>query len=95
MKLITLVLTLAMITAASAQQTTFRDHRGKMTGTATTDSVGKTTYRDARGNITGTKDNSTGATTFRDVNGAIIGTVRTDGNRTYRVPRDPLTATKR
>ena len=49
------VLTLAMITAASAQnQTTFRNANGQLTGTATTDSNGTTTFRDGSGRMTGT-----------------------------------------
>ena len=48
-------LTLAMITAASAQnQTTFRNANGQLTGTATTDSNGTTTFRDGSGRMTGT-----------------------------------------
>jgi hypothetical protein len=48
-------LTLAMITAASAQHsTTFRDASGRTTGTATTDSNGTTTFRDGSGRTTGT-----------------------------------------
>jgi hypothetical protein len=48
-------LMLAAITAASAQnQTTFRDARGRTTGTATRDSNGTTTFRDAGGRTTGT-----------------------------------------
>jgi hypothetical protein len=56
MRTITIVaLTLAMITAASAQnQTTFRDASGRTTGTATRDSNGTTTFRDASGRTTGT-----------------------------------------
>ena len=56
MKTITIVaLTLAMITAASAQnQTTFRDASGRTTGTVTTDSNGTKTFRDGSGRTTGT-----------------------------------------
>jgi hypothetical protein len=53
--LIIVGLTLAMITAASAQnQTTFRDAGGRTTGTATTDSQGTTVFRDAGGRTAGT-----------------------------------------
>jgi hypothetical protein len=48
-------LTLAMITAASAQpSTTFRNEKGRTTGTATRDANGTTTFRDASGRTTGT-----------------------------------------
>jgi hypothetical protein len=69
-------LTLAMITAASAQnQTTFRDASGRTTGTATTDSNGTTTFRDATGRTTGTATReSNGTTTFRNTTGQITGT---------------------
>ena len=51
MKTLTIAaLTLAMITAASAQnQTTFRDASGRTTGTVTTDSNGTKTFRDGSG----------------------------------------------
>jgi hypothetical protein len=69
-------LTLAMITAASAQnQTTFRDASGRTTGTATTDSNGTTTFHDATGRTTGTATReSNGTTTFRNTTGQITGT---------------------
>jgi hypothetical protein len=76
MKTIIAALTLAMITAASAQnQTTFRDAGGRTTGTVTTDSNGTKTFRDAGGRTTGTatKD-SNGTTTFRDAGGRTTGT---------------------
>jgi hypothetical protein len=77
MRTITIVaLTLAMITAASAQnQTTFRDASGRTTGTATRDSNGTTTFRDASGRTTGTATrDSNGTTTFRDASGRTTGT---------------------
>jgi hypothetical protein len=60
MKMIYIVaLTLAMITAASAQnQTTFRDASGRTTGTATTNSSGTTTFRNSLGQTTGTATRS-------------------------------------
>jgi hypothetical protein len=69
-------LTLAMITAASAQnQTTFRDASGRTTGTVTTDSNGTKTFRDAGGRTTGTATrDSNGTTTFRDAGGRTTGT---------------------
>jgi hypothetical protein len=77
--------TLAMITAASAQnQTTFRDASGRMTGTATKDSNGTTTFRDASGRTTGTAttnvNSATTTTTFRDGSGRTTGTA-TRNNR--------------
>ena len=56
MKTLTIAaLTLAMITAASAQnQTTFRDASGRTTGTVTTDSNRTKTFRDGSGRTTGT-----------------------------------------
>ena len=77
MKTITIAaLTLAMITAASAQnQTTFRDASGRTTGTVTTDSNGTRTFRDGSGRTTGTATrDSNGTTTFRDASGRTTGT---------------------
>jgi YD repeat-containing protein len=77
MKTLTIVaLTLAMITAASAQnQTTFRDASGRTTGTVTTDSNGTKTFRDGSGRTTGTATtNSNGTTTFRNEKGQTTGT---------------------
>jgi len=55
MKTLIAALTLAMVTAASAQpSTTFRDASGRTTGTVTTDSNGTKTFRDAGGRTTGT-----------------------------------------
>ena len=73
------VLTLATITAASAQnQTTFRDASGRTTGTVTTDSNGTKTFRDGSGRTTGTATtNSNGTTTFRDGSGRTTGTAST------------------
>jgi hypothetical protein len=70
------VLTLAMITAASAQtSTTLRDASGRTTGTVTTDSNGTKTFRDAGGRTTGTATrDSNGTTTFRDAGGRTTGT---------------------
>ena len=60
MKTLTIAaLTLAMITAASAQnQTTFRDASGRTTGTATTNSNGTVTFRNEKGQTTGTATRS-------------------------------------
>jgi hypothetical protein len=80
MKTLTIAaLTLAMVTAASAQnQTTFRDTNGRITGTVTTDSNGTKTFRDAGGRTTGTATrDSNGTTTFRDAGGRTTGTAST------------------
>jgi hypothetical protein len=77
MSIITIaVLTLTMITAASAQnQTTFRDGSGQTIGTATRDSNGTTTFRNNTGQITGTATrDSFGTTTFRNRSGQTTGT---------------------
>jgi hypothetical protein len=70
------VLTLAMITAPSAQnQTTFRDASGRTTGMVTTDSNGTKIFRDGSGRTTGTATrDSNGTTTFRDAGGRTTGT---------------------
>jgi hypothetical protein len=59
---------------ANAQEITFRDDRGKTTGTAAK-TGNTTTYRDDRGRTTGTDTtDSSGTTTFRDGNGRTTGT---------------------
>ena len=75
-KFLAAALTLAMITAASAQtSTTFRDANGRITGTVTTDSNGTKTFRDGSGRTTGTATtDSNGTTTFRDASGRTTGT---------------------
>jgi YD repeat-containing protein len=66
---------LALVTAASAQQTTIRDGSGRITGTVTTDSNGTKTFRDGSGRTTGTATrDSNGTTTFRDGSGRTTGT---------------------
>jgi YD repeat-containing protein len=45
---------LMFATTASAQQTTFRDASGRITGTVTTDGNGTKTFRDGSGRTTGT-----------------------------------------
>ena len=76
MKKLIVALSLAMITAASAQnQTTFRDAGGRTTGTVTTDSNGTKTFRDGSGLTTGTATtDSNGTTTFRNEKGQTTGT---------------------
>jgi YD repeat-containing protein len=77
MKLATLcaAILLVLATAASAQQTTFRDASGRITGTVSTDSNGTKTFRDGSGRTTGTATrDSNGTTTFRDASGRTTGT---------------------
>jgi hypothetical protein len=73
---------LATIEAAAAQQTTFRDAGGRITGTASTDSQGTTTFRDGSGRTTGSatfsnQGSAGGTTTFRDGDGRTTGTSST------------------
>jgi uncharacterized membrane protein YoaK (UPF0700 family) len=64
----------AALVTVSAQQATFRDDRGRTTGTAAT-TGNMTTYRDSSGRTTGTGTvDSAGTTTFRDDRGRTIGT---------------------
>ena len=75
MKTLTIsALTLATITAASAQQTTIRDGSGGTIG-LTPDRNGTKTFRDGTGRTTGTATtDSNGMTTFRDASGRTTGT---------------------
>ena len=55
-----------VVTAAQAQQTSFRDAGGRTVGTATRDSQGTTVFRDATGRTTRTATlDGSGTTTFR------------------------------
>ena len=77
MKLTTLcaAILLVLATAASAQQSTFRNANGQITGTVSTDSNGQRTFRDGSGRMTGTANtDSNGTTTFRDAGGRTTGT---------------------
>jgi YD repeat-containing protein len=51
--LVVAALVLASTGSASAQQRTFYDARGHVTGRAATDSQGTTTYYDERGSVVG------------------------------------------
>ena len=69
------VLAIAPFVASAQPSTTFRDSRGRQTGTAATNSSGVTTFRDSMGRQTGTAtSNSSGVTTFRDSMGRQTGT---------------------
>jgi YD repeat-containing protein len=75
MSALTIAFLLASTVLAAAQQTTFRDANGRITGYVTTDSNGMRTYRDGSGRTTGTATtDSNGTTTFRDGAGRITGT---------------------
>jgi len=73
--ILALVLVLAALLPAQAQQTTIRDASGRTIGTVTTDSNGTKTFRDGSGRTTGTATtDSNGTTTFRDASGRTTGT---------------------
>ena len=81
---------LVLATAASAQQTTYRNANGQITGTVSTDSNGQRTFRDGSGRMTGTANtDSNGTTTFRDAGGRTTGTAtaRRDAERRSRMSR--------
>jgi len=79
---------LALVTAASAQQTTIRDGSGRITGTVTTDSNGTKTFRDSSGRTTGTATrDSNGTTTFRDAGGRTTGTATAPRRCIWRQPK--------
>jgi YD repeat-containing protein len=73
MSALTIAFLLASTVLAAAQQTTFRDASGRITGYVSPDSNGTRTFRDGSGRITGTAStDSNGTTTFRDGSGRII-----------------------
>ena len=53
MILIAIALILLLAAPAYAQQSTFHDRAGRVTGTARIDANGVTTFRDAAGRVTG------------------------------------------
>jgi YD repeat-containing protein len=64
------LLTLAMLTdAASAQQSTFYDAGGKVSGRSTTDSSGAVTNYDSRGRVISRETTSGNQTTIYDAPG--------------------------
>ena len=72
-----IALLLLLAVPANAQQSTFHDRAGRVTGTARTDANGVTTFRDAVGRVTGTaRTDRNGVTTFRDAAGRSIGSMR-------------------
>jgi YD repeat-containing protein len=73
--ILALVLVLAALLPAQAQQTIIRDGSGRIAGTVSTDSNGTKTFRDGSGRTTGTATtDSNGTTTFRDASGRTTGT---------------------
>jgi YD repeat-containing protein len=65
-------------TAAHAQQRTFYDSAGRVSGRSTTDSGGATTIYDSSGRVTGrTSTGSDGTTTIYDASGRNVGSVTT------------------
>ena len=68
------LLTLATMTgAALAQQRTFYDSRGNVTGRSAIDSQGTVTHYDSRGRIIGRETTSGNQTTIRDDRGRNVG----------------------
>ena len=78
MKIVLLLLILP--TAAMAQQRTYYDGSGRVTGRAATDSQGSTTYYDASGRAAARSSTSGNTTTTYDAGGRVI-------ERTYRSKR--------
>ena len=74
MRTITLAAVLAVLAGpAVAQQQTFRNERGQITGSSST-SGNVTTYRDAQGRMTGTAERQRdGTTLYRDGMGRLTG----------------------
>jgi YD repeat-containing protein len=68
------LLALAMLTgAASAEQRTFYDSRGKVVGRSATDSAGTVTTYDASGNVIGRETTTGNTTTLYDARGSNVG----------------------
>jgi len=70
-------LLLLLAAPANAQQSTFHDPAGRVTGSARTDTNGVTIFHDRAGRVTGTaRTDSNGVTTFRDAAGRTTGSIR-------------------
>jgi len=68
---------LAVLAPTNAQDATFRDRAGRVTGSARTDANGVTIFHDRAGRVTGTaRTDSNGTTTFKDAAGRTTGTIR-------------------
>jgi YD repeat-containing protein len=72
------LLTLAMMTAASAQQRAIYDSRGKVVGRSATDSQGTVTTYDPRGNVVARESTTGNTTTVYDERGRNIGRFTTN-----------------
>ena len=74
MRTITIAVTLALLAGpAVAQQQTYRNERGQISGTAST-SGNVTTYRNAQGRLTGTAERQRdGSVQYRDAMGRLTG----------------------
>jgi YD repeat-containing protein len=68
-----LALAAALTGAASAQQRTFYDSSGNVTGRSATDSSGAVTNYDARGRVISRESTSGNQTTIRDDRGRNVG----------------------
>ena len=76
-KTIITILLLLVSTNVMAQQRTFYDANGRVTGRQATHSNGSTTIYDASGRVTGrTSTDSQGTTTIYDASGRKIGSTR-------------------
>jgi YD repeat-containing protein len=72
-KILLALLTLAISTAASAQQRTFYDSRGNAVGRSSTDSQGSTTNYDSRGKVISRESASSNTTTVYDASDRVLG----------------------
>ena len=74
---IAIALLLLLAVPANAQESTFHDAVGRVTGSARTDANGVTTFHDRAGRVTGTaRTDSNGVTTFHDASGRVTGSIR-------------------
>jgi hypothetical protein len=68
---------LPALASAQAQDATFRDRAGRVTGSARTDANGVTIFHDRAGRVTGSaRTDRNGVTTFRDAAGRSTGSIR-------------------
>ena len=78
-KILLVLLALAMMTgAASAQQRTFYDKRGNVTGRSAIDSSGTVTNYDSRGKVISRESTSGNTTTIYDTSGRNVGRFTTN-----------------
>jgi hypothetical protein len=81
--ILALVALIVTVGVASAGEVTreFRNEKGQIVGTATTNSNGQTTYRNDRGQVTGTSTTRANQTIFFDPMGRQQGTATSPGRR--------------